>query len=108
PAAREAAFMRAETDGYPFKVTFPAASIFTHPFTTVTGTDGRGYASLAEFVDHAIEIEQGLVAGAIEAGARYVQFDFPLYPYLVDPAWIARFEVAGHHIEGLVEVAIAA
>ena len=22
------------------------------------------------------------------AGARYVQFDFPLYPYLVDPAWI--------------------
>jgi 5-methyltetrahydropteroyltriglutamate--homocysteine methyltransferase len=108
PAAREAAFMRAETDGYPFKVTFPAASIFTHPFTTVAGTEGRGYTSLDEFVDHAIEIERGLVAGAVKAGARYIQFDFPLYPYLVDPAWIARFEAAGHDIDGLVEAAVAA
>jgi 5-methyltetrahydropteroyltriglutamate--homocysteine methyltransferase len=88
-------------------VTFPAASIFTHPFTTV-GMDGRGYASLAEFVDHAIEIERGLVAEAIAAGARYVQFDFPLYPYLVDPAWIARFEAGGHDIDGLVGAAHAA
>ena len=23
---------------------------------------------------------------------RYVQFDFPLYPYLVDPVWVARFD----------------
>ena len=37
-------------------------------------------------MDHAIEIERGLVADAIAAGARYIQFDFPLYPYLVDPA----------------------
>jgi len=108
PAAREAAFMRAQTDGHPFKVTFPAASIFAHPLTTVAGTDGHGYASLEEFVDHAIEIERALVAEAIAAGARYVQFDFPLYPYLVDPAWIARFEAAGHDIDGLVESAIVA
>ena len=31
------------------------------------------------------------MADAIDAGARYIQFDFPLYPYLVDPAWIERF-----------------
>ena len=24
---------------------------------------------------------------------------FPLYPYLVDPAWISRFEAAGHDVE---------
>jgi 5-methyltetrahydropteroyltriglutamate--homocysteine methyltransferase len=108
PAAREATFMRAEAGEYPFKVTFPAASIFTHPFTTVAGTDGRGYVSPDEFVHHAIEIERGLVAEAIAAGTRHVQFDFPLYPYLVDPGWIARFEAAGHDVDGLVQAAVAA
>jgi hypothetical protein len=42
PGAREAAFMAHAAEGYPFKVTFPAASIFTHPLTTVAGPDGRG------------------------------------------------------------------
>jgi 5-methyltetrahydropteroyltriglutamate--homocysteine methyltransferase len=108
PAAREAAFMAQAAGGFPFKVTFPAASIFTHPFTTVSGPDGSGYDSLEAFIDHAIEIERGLVADAVEAGARSVQFDFPLYPYLVDPAWIARFAAAGHDAEALVDRAIAA
>ena len=31
-----------------------------------------GYGSLEEFVAHAIQIERGLVADAITAGARYV------------------------------------
>jgi 5-methyltetrahydropteroyltriglutamate--homocysteine methyltransferase len=104
PAAREAAFMREVAGDTPFKVTFPAASIFTHPFTTVEGA----YESVAAFVEAAIAIERSLVADAIEAGARYVQFDFPLYPYLADPAWIARFEAAGHDVEALVGRAIAA
>ena len=104
PAAREVAFLADVTDGYPFKVTFPAASIFGHPLTTVPDA----YASLDEFVDHAIEIERGLVTDAIEAGASYVQFDFPLYPYLVDPAWIERFRVAGADPERLLDTALAA
>jgi 5-methyltetrahydropteroyltriglutamate--homocysteine methyltransferase len=107
PAAREAEFMAQATNAYPFKVTFPAASIFGHPFTYKPGITS-GYGSLEEFVDHAIAIERGLVADAIEAGARYVQFDFPLYPYLVDPAWIARFREADRDVGGLVEAAIAA
>ena len=37
PAAREAAFLADATDGFPFKVTLPAASIFLHPFTTGGG-----------------------------------------------------------------------
>jgi 5-methyltetrahydropteroyltriglutamate--homocysteine methyltransferase len=108
PAAREAAFMAEASAGHPFKVTFPAPSIFGHPLTTVVGPDGGGYASLEEFVAHAIEIERGLVADAIVAGARYIQFDFPLYPYLVDPLWIARFEAAGHAVDHVLDAAIAA
>jgi len=108
PGAREAAFMKDASDGFPFKVTFPAASIFTHPLTTVVGADGSGYGSLKEFVSDAVEIERGLVADAIRAGATSIQFDFPLYPYLVDPAWVARFRARGHRIEDLVDAAIGA
>ncbi len=108
PAAREAGFLAKTTSGYPFKVTFPAASIFGHPFTYKVGVTDRGYESLDEFVAHAIEIERTLVADAIAAGAMYAQFDFPLYPYLVDPAWRQRFEAHGHRVDDLVEKAIAA
>jgi 5-methyltetrahydropteroyltriglutamate--homocysteine methyltransferase len=104
PAAREAAFMSRVAGTMPFKVTFPAASIFVHPFTTVDGA----YASVEEFVAHAIELERLLVADAVASGARYVQFDFPLYPYLVDPAWIARFADAGHDVATLIDRALAA
>jgi 5-methyltetrahydropteroyltriglutamate--homocysteine methyltransferase len=107
PAAREAAFMASIT-GHPFKVTFPAASIFGHPFTFKRGVTDRGYADLAGFVAHAIEIERALVADAVAAGARYIQFDFPLYPYLVDPAWAARFRAQGHDPAALLEAALAA
>ncbi len=108
PGAREAAFMADASGGYPFKVTFPAPSIFGHPLTTVVGPDEGGYGSLDEFVAHAIEIERGLVADAIAAGVRYVQFDFPLYVYLSDPAWAARFEAAGHPIADVLESALIA
>jgi 5-methyltetrahydropteroyltriglutamate--homocysteine methyltransferase len=108
PASREAAFMAGVTGGHPFKVTLPAASIFTHPFTTVSGPHGAAYRSLEEFVAHAVAIECELVADAIAAGARYVQFDFPLYPYLVDPVWIARFEERGHDVTALVDAAVEA
>jgi 5-methyltetrahydropteroyltriglutamate--homocysteine methyltransferase len=103
PAAREAAYVASITD-HPFKVTFPAASIFAHPF----GLDTPAYASADEFVAHAVEIERGLVADAIAAGCRYVQLDFPLYPYLVDERWAERFRAAGHRLEELLDRAVAA
>jgi len=106
PAAREAAFMVEASGGHPFKVTFPAPSIFGHPFTYKRGMTS-GYGSLEEIVAHAVAIERGLVADAIAAGARYVQFDFPLYPYLVDPAWVQRFRAHGHDVEALVAAALA-
>jgi 5-methyltetrahydropteroyltriglutamate--homocysteine methyltransferase len=103
PAAREAAFLSGLTE-HPFKVTFPAASLFVHPF----GVSPQAYASHEDFVDHAIAIERELIAESIQAGCRYVQLDFPLYPYLVDPTWSARFEAAGHQIAELVDRAVAA
>jgi 5-methyltetrahydropteroyltriglutamate--homocysteine methyltransferase len=108
PGAREAAFMLEAADGYPFKVTFPSPSLFGHPLTTVVGSEAGGYESLEAFVAHAIEIERGLVADAVAAGARSIQFDFPLYPYLVDPAWVGRFEAAGHDVARVLDDAIAA
>jgi 5-methyltetrahydropteroyltriglutamate--homocysteine methyltransferase len=104
PAAREAAFL-ASVATRPFKVTFPAASLFRHPFTF---TPEHAYADLDELVAHAIEIERGLIADAITAGARYVQLDFPLYPYLVDERWAGAFRKAGHDLERLLDGAIAA
>jgi 5-methyltetrahydropteroyltriglutamate--homocysteine methyltransferase len=107
PAAREAAFLESICRGHPFKITFPAASIFSHPFSYKPEVTS-GYDSLEGFVTHAIEIERRLVADAVEAGARYIQFDFPLYPYLVDRTWTDRFEAAGYSTTDLVDAAIAA
>jgi 5-methyltetrahydropteroyltriglutamate--homocysteine methyltransferase len=103
PAAREAVFLAGIADR-PFKVTFPAASIFVHPF----GVSAGAYETHDEFVEHAIAIERELIAEVVEAGCRYVQLDFPLYPYLVDPDWSARFEASGHSVATLLEKALAA
>jgi 5-methyltetrahydropteroyltriglutamate--homocysteine methyltransferase len=48
------------------------------------------------------------VADAVIAGARYVQFDFPLYVYLSDPVWAARFRDRGHGVDVLLDRAIEA
>ena len=108
PAAREAAFMVEATGSHPFKVTFPAPSIFLHPFTTVAGA----YGSVGEFAHAAIQVERQLIADVLATTQDELdielQFDFPLYPYLVDPMWVERFEAQDHRVADLVEAAIAA
>jgi 5-methyltetrahydropteroyltriglutamate--homocysteine methyltransferase len=72
------------------------------------------YESVNEFADEAIRIERQLIRDILSAApttqsTRYtIQFDFPLYPYLVDPTWVARFEPRGHPVADLVDAAIAA
>ena len=107
PAAREVAHLKSITD-YPFKVTFPAASLFALPFTFKPGINDHAYEDLDELVEHAIEIEASLVADVIEAGARYVQFDFPAYPYLVDPDWLRAIEDTGWTQEAVLNLALRA
>jgi 5-methyltetrahydropteroyltriglutamate--homocysteine methyltransferase len=94
PAAREAAFLGSLTD-QPFKVTFPAASIFWFPLAYVQGVTDKVYATQADMVERMIAIERELVADAIAAGAEYVQFDWPVYPALGDPAAVAMLEQHG-------------
>ena len=94
PGAREAAFLKSITD-FPFKVTFPAASIFWFPFAFVPGVTDKAYGDQAEMVEHMIEIEREQVADAIAAGATYVQFDWPIYPMLGDPAGLGLLKELG-------------
>jgi 5-methyltetrahydropteroyltriglutamate--homocysteine methyltransferase len=44
----------------------------------------------------------------VAAGARYVQFDFPAYPYLCDPRWLAAMDELGWTASRALEVALRA
>ena len=61
---------------------------------------------MAEFAEAAIQIERQLVADADRRQAlRYDPVRLPLYPYLVDPTWVERFEARGHPVADLVDAA---
>jgi 5-methyltetrahydropteroyltriglutamate--homocysteine methyltransferase len=103
PAAREAAFLAGITDQL-FKVSLPAASFLAMPFNWRVGVNDHAYASHRELVEHVVEIEREMAAAAIAAGARYLQFDFPTYPFLCDADWCARMERAGFDWEETLEL----
>ena len=105
PAAHEAAYM-ASRISHPFKVTFPAASLFALPFTFKPGINDHVYADLEELVDHCVELEAALVAEAVAAGAAAIQFDFPAYPFLVDTASRATIEKIGWSVDRVLELAL--
>jgi len=86
PAAAEAAVLRLLETPVPFKITFPAPSYF-YDTTIVQETSDSQYADRQSFVDDVIEVERQLVTEAIAAGAHWIQFDFPLYPGIADPAY---------------------
>jgi 5-methyltetrahydropteroyltriglutamate--homocysteine methyltransferase len=107
PGAREAAYLKSLTDA-PFKVTFPAASIFWFPLAFVPGITDKVYPTQADMVEHMIEIERGQVAAAIAAGAEYIQFDWPVYPALGDPAAVAMLREHGVEPDWLLDRMIEA
>ncbi|HEX9863330.1 MAG TPA: cobalamin-independent methionine synthase II family protein [Acidimicrobiia bacterium] len=107
PVSREAAFMATTTD-HPFKVTLPAGSIFSNPYTWKRGVNDHVYSTRQELTDHAVTIERQLVADAVAEGAGYVQFDFPMYPFLVDDRWRRRMIEDGFDLNVVMEEAIAA
>jgi len=94
PAAAEVAVLRTLDLPVPFKITFPAPSYF-YDTTIVEEAADSQYPDRQSFVDDVIEVERQLVSEAIAAGARWVQFDFPLYPGIADPAY-APPVAAGH------------
>jgi 5-methyltetrahydropteroyltriglutamate--homocysteine methyltransferase len=104
PAAREAAFMSGLTD-HLFKVTFPAGSFLALPYNFKADLNGHAYASHRELVEHVVEIEKRMIADVVAAGCRYVQLDFPVYPFLCDPDWRARMEHHGYNWKETLELA---
>ena len=107
PVSREAAFMAKTTD-HPFKVTVPAGSIFSNPYTWKPGVNDHVYPTRQDLTDHAISIERALVGDAVREGAGYVQFDFPMYPFLVDDRWRTQMMADGFDLDLVMEEAIAA
>jgi len=81
PLVREHEFLAGLT-AHPSKVAIQTPSSFYFPAARFSS---EAYASRAEFVTDVVAVVRELVAGAVEAGARYIQFDYPLYPALADP-----------------------
>jgi 5-methyltetrahydropteroyltriglutamate--homocysteine methyltransferase len=107
PAVREIEFLRSVTD-FPFKVTFPAASFLTMPWTFRPGITDKAYSSRQELAAHVIEVLRGLVMEAIDAGATYIQFDYPSYPHIVDERWHEPIRLTGGDPATLLGESIAA
>lgn len=94
PAAREASYVASLTD-VPVKATFPAGSWFVSPLARQADREIAGYRDDEEFQTHVLEILRELIRDAIDAGARYIQLDFPPYVFLVDQNARASLENSG-------------
>ncbi len=104
PAAREARFMSSLTD-HLYKVTFPAGSFLALPYNYNPKVNGHAYGSHRELVEAAVAIEKRMIAECVAAGCRYVQLDFPVYPFLCDPDWKARMDKHGFDWNETLELA---
>lgn len=107
PAAREAEFLASITD-HPFKVTLPAGSWFLIPWFYVPGLTDRFYPTREEFAEAMLAIQRELIEDAVAAGARYVQLDYPLYPFLLDPLRDELLRPSGVSSDELLEQALDA
>jgi 5-methyltetrahydropteroyltriglutamate--homocysteine methyltransferase len=107
PVAHEARYLSGLTD-HPFKITLPAGSIFSNPYTWKPGVNDHVYPTRQKLTDHAITLERELVADAIAEGAGYIQFDFPMYPFLVDDRWRSQMIADGFDLDVVMDEAIAA
>jgi 5-methyltetrahydropteroyltriglutamate--homocysteine methyltransferase len=104
PGADEARFVASLTDR-PVKVTFPAASSLATPQMFKPGVTDRHYASFEEMAMHLGQILRGQIDAAIEAGATYIQLDYPSYPLLLDEGFRAFL---GPQADAALEASFAA
>ena len=104
PALREAQAL-IEVTSFPKKVTFPAASFFYYQM--VVEVSSAAYADRDAFVDDIVAIQRELIDEVIAAGIEHIQFDFPLYPMLVDANAADRAAALGETPATLLEKALA-
>lgn len=105
PLIKEITFLESVTD-YPYKVTIlaPSAALYAS-----VEFNEDVYPTRDAFVAHTVELLREIALGAVDAGARYVQFDFPLYPGLVDPDKSDDLlQAAGKDQDSLLSDALAA
>ncbi|HUA06583.1 MAG TPA: hypothetical protein VMB27_21940, partial [Solirubrobacteraceae bacterium] len=107
PLAREAAFL-ARTTSHPFKVSLPAGSWFLLPENFRRGDTGRFYRSHEELFEAMLQIQRELIADAIEAGARYIQLDFPRYVNLLSDSGRNALQAEGADPDEFFERALDA
>jgi 5-methyltetrahydropteroyltriglutamate--homocysteine methyltransferase len=107
PLAREAAFL-AQTTSHSFKVSLPAGSWFLLPENFRPGDTDRYYRSHEELFEAMLQIQRELIADAIEAGARYIQLDFPRYVNLLSDSSRDALEAGGADPDEFFERALDA
>jgi 5-methyltetrahydropteroyltriglutamate--homocysteine methyltransferase len=107
PLAREAEFLASVTS-HPFKVSLPAGSWFLLPENFVPGVTDRIYASQEEMFEDMLAIQRELIAEAIEAGARYIQLDFPRYVHLLSDDGRAAIAASGEDPDRFLDRALDA
>lgn len=104
PLIKEVRFLKKTTD-FPSKVTLlaPSAALLAS-----TEFNPEAYSDRLAFAKHSTEILKQIAAGAILAGLRYIQFDFPLYPGLVDPDIVGdELAASGLDFDDLLSEALA-
>jgi 5-methyltetrahydropteroyltriglutamate--homocysteine methyltransferase len=104
PLAREASFLSSITT-HPWKVAIQTPSSFYFPAARY---NPEAYESRDAFVDNVVDVVRQLVSGAVAAGARYIQFDYPLFPALADPDKRDELRAGSEHdLDTIFDKAIA-
>lgn len=110
PAADEARTLARVTE-HPFKVTLPAASreltFWGRPVLGPEVYDAGVYDDPDQALAELMALEKGLLGEVVDAGAGYVQLDYPAYTHAVDDAWLKVFRDGGVSQQALLERAIA-
>lgn len=106
PAADEARRMARLTDR-PFKITFPAASheltCWGRPVLGPEVYDAGVYDDPEQALADLLAVERALIDEAVEAGASFVQLDYPIYPHAVDESWQKVFRDGGIDVDDLLD-----
>lgn len=106
PAAEEARLLAALTD-HPFKVTLPAASreltFWGRPVLGREVYDAGLFNDPDQALAELLALERTLLSEVVEAGARYVQLDYPVYTHAADPAWVRVFRDGGVGRDALID-----
>jgi 5-methyltetrahydropteroyltriglutamate--homocysteine methyltransferase len=105
-ALDEFSFLRAATKVTP-KITIPAPSTM-HFYRCNDFADNAAYPDVDAFFADLTAIFRAEIAGLIEAGCRYIQFDEVAVALLCDPAIRQKVEAVGQRPDHLVDLYIKA